>query len=97
MAKSLFASRTVWAAAVALWVSVEPVATLCLNEARSPNVAEAFHLLGSLVAAIATLYGRYAADGPVFTPDWMMGKSAPDLSEEETATTHPIGFCRHER
>jgi len=73
-AKSIFASKTFWFAIGTFWAAALPTMQGCANENRPPNSVE---ILGLITAAITTggaVYGRYAANSEVYTPEGLPGR-----------------------
>ena len=75
--KSIFASKTFWFAVGTFWAAVLPTAQTCATENRSPSQPEIVGLITVLITTAGTIYGRYAADTELYTPDYLPGRDAP--------------------
>lgn len=82
MPKSLFASRTCQAAAVALVGGLAPIALTCSYQHRLPKLEEAIATAALLTTFASTIVGR-VQQSPVYTPDGLPGPSKSDFEFEK--------------
>ena len=75
--KSIFASKTFWFAIGTFWAAVLPSVQTCASENRPPTQTEIVGLITVLITTAGTIYGRYAADSTLYTPNYLPGRDAP--------------------
>jgi hypothetical protein len=75
--KSLFASKTFWAAVATFWLAIAPQLQQFADQERLPKSSEWVQIVTLLITTGVTIYGRYNADTTLFTPSGLPGRDKP--------------------
>ncbi|MFB2917472.1 MULTISPECIES: hypothetical protein [Aerosakkonema] len=76
--KSIFASKTFWAAALTAVAAIAPIVGEAVKE-KKITVDRTVNIVIILATTGATLAGRVQAENSVYTPNWLPGPNKSDL------------------